>query len=75
MAKLVSGQAAVALPVLGADGDVRAVVGFAFAEEGELPVEQLQQPVSTGGQRTRGYLGGVELGLRWPTRRRLLSAN
>ena len=43
MAKLVSGQAAVALPVLGADGDVRAVVGFAFAEEGELPVEQLQQ--------------------------------
>lgn len=43
MAKLVSGQAAVALPVLGADGDVRAVVGFAFAEEGELPAEQVQQ--------------------------------
>jgi hypothetical protein len=43
MAKLVSGQAAVALPVMGADGDVRAVVGFAFAEEGELPAEQLQR--------------------------------
>jgi hypothetical protein len=43
MARLVSGQAAVALPVLGADGDVRAVVGFAFAEEGELPAEQLRQ--------------------------------
>lgn len=43
MAKLVSGQAAVALPVFGADGDVRAVVGFAFAEEGELSAEQVQQ--------------------------------
>jgi L-methionine (R)-S-oxide reductase len=43
MAKLVSGQAAVALPVFGADGDVRAVVGFAFAEEGELPAEQVQR--------------------------------
>ncbi len=43
MARLVSGQAAVALPVLGADGDVRAVVGFAFAEEGELPAAQLEQ--------------------------------
>jgi L-methionine (R)-S-oxide reductase len=36
MAKLVSGQAAVALPVFAPDGEVRAVVGFAFAEEGEL---------------------------------------
>lgn len=43
MAKLVSGQAAVAIPVFGPDGDVRAVVGFAFAEEGELPAEQVQR--------------------------------
>ncbi|MGH7522719.1 MAG: GAF domain-containing protein [Gemmatimonadales bacterium] len=43
MAKLVSGQAAIAIPVFGADGQVRAVVGFAFAEEGELPPDQVRQ--------------------------------
>jgi hypothetical protein len=39
MAKLVDGQAAVALPVVGADGNVRAVVGISFGFEGEIPAE------------------------------------
>ncbi len=37
MAKLVGGQAAAALPVLDGAGDVRAIVGIAFAFEGEIP--------------------------------------
>lgn len=40
-ARLVSAQAAVALPVLDARGDVRAVVGIAFAREGELAAEEI----------------------------------
>jgi L-methionine (R)-S-oxide reductase len=36
MAKLVSGQSAVALPVLAGQSTVRAVVGFAFAHDGEI---------------------------------------
>ena len=50
MAKLVSGKAAVALPSLSADGAVRAVVGIAFAKEGEIAPEQeqaLMQAVAT----------------------------
>ena len=42
MAKLVSGKAAVALPSLTANGAVRAVVGIAFAKEGEIPPEEEQ---------------------------------
>ncbi len=40
MARLVGGQAAVALPLLTPTGDVRAVVGIAFAYEGEIPAEE-----------------------------------
>ncbi|WP_437677149.1 GAF domain-containing protein [Sorangium sp. So ce131] len=40
-AKAVAAQGAVALPVRGASGDVRAVVGIAFAEERELSKEEL----------------------------------
>jgi L-methionine (R)-S-oxide reductase len=36
MAKLVGGQAAIALPVADGDGAVRAVVGIAFGFEGEI---------------------------------------
>lgn len=36
MAKLVGGQAAIALPLLSLDGSVRAVVGIAFGFEGEI---------------------------------------
>jgi len=39
-AKAVDAQAAVALPVLDGRGEVLAVVGIAFAEEGELPPER-----------------------------------
>jgi hypothetical protein len=50
MAKLVGGKAAVALRLLSTDGAVRAVVGIAFAKEGEIPPEQeqaLMQAVAT----------------------------
>lgn len=40
-AKAVNAQAAVALPVHGTDGAVRAVVGIAFAGERELPADEL----------------------------------
>ena len=43
MAKLVGGQAAVALPVLDGVGAVRAVVGLAFAFEGEVPAEDVSR--------------------------------
>ncbi|MBN1209797.1 MAG: GAF domain-containing protein [Myxococcaceae bacterium] len=39
-AKAVDARAAVALPVLDQAGQVRAVVGIAFMEEGELPPER-----------------------------------
>jgi L-methionine (R)-S-oxide reductase len=39
-AKAVDGKAAVALPVLDGAGEVLAVVGVAFMEEGELPAER-----------------------------------
>ena len=42
-AKAVSAQAAVALPVLDAAGRVTAVVGIAFAAEGDLPPEQVDR--------------------------------
>src|SRR5437764_7798797 len=41
-AKAVDAQAAIALPVLGADGNVRAVVGVAWRREGEIDAEQEQ---------------------------------
>jgi hypothetical protein len=41
-AKAVDARAAVALPVLDAAGQVRAVVGIAFMHEGEIPAEQEQ---------------------------------
>lgn len=41
-AKAVDARAAVALPVLDAAGQVRAVVGIAFMEEGEIPSEREQ---------------------------------
>jgi hypothetical protein len=40
MAKLVGGQAAVALPLLSPDGEVRAVVGIAFVRAGEISPEE-----------------------------------
>lgn len=42
-ARLVSAQAAVALPVIDAAGGVRAVVGIAFAREGEIAEPELQR--------------------------------
>lgn len=41
-AKAVDARAAVALPVLDATGQVRAVVGIAFMQEGALPAEREQ---------------------------------
>ena len=41
-ARAVSAQAAVAIPVHGEDGGVRAVVGIAFQEEGELGQERVE---------------------------------
>jgi hypothetical protein len=41
-AKAVNAQAAVALPVRGAGGSVRAVVGIAFLGEREFSEEQVQ---------------------------------
>ncbi len=41
-AKAVDARAAIALPVLDARGEVRAVVGIAFMEEGELSAEREQ---------------------------------
>jgi hypothetical protein len=40
-AKAVSAQSAVALPVLDAGGGIAAIVGVAFAEEGEVPPERV----------------------------------
>ena len=42
-ARLVSAQAAVALPVLDGLGAVRAVVGIAFAREGEIAGDELRR--------------------------------
>jgi len=42
-AKAVSAQSAVALPVLDAEGGIVAIVGVAFAEEGEVPPERVAQ--------------------------------
>jgi hypothetical protein len=42
-AKAVDAQAAVALPVLNSEGDVRAVVGVAFAEEREFTAADLEE--------------------------------
>lgn len=41
-AKAVSAQAAIALPVLDEGGGIAAIVGIAYAHEGELPPEQVQ---------------------------------
>ena len=43
MAKLVGGQAAIALPLVREDGSVRAVVGIAFGFEGEIDATTQQQ--------------------------------
>lgn len=40
-AKAVSAQAAVALPVLDEGGGIAAIVGIAFAEEGDLPPDRV----------------------------------
>ncbi len=45
-AKAVSAQSAVALPVLDAEGAIAAIVGVAFAEEGEVPPEQVEKLMS-----------------------------
>jgi hypothetical protein len=42
LAKAVDGRAAIALPVMAADGAVRAVVGIAFGFEGEIAPEAEQ---------------------------------
>ena len=42
-ARAVNAQAAVALPVFAADGSVRAVVGLAWAHEGELDSQREQE--------------------------------
>lgn len=50
MAKLVGGQAAIALPLVRNDGSVRAVVGIAFGFEGEIDAttqEQLESSAAT----------------------------
>lgn len=39
-AKAVNAKAAIAMPVLDSNGEVRAVVGIAFMHEGEIPAEQ-----------------------------------
>jgi hypothetical protein len=41
LAKTVAAHAAVALPVVDSNGRVRAVVGIAFAAQGELPTERV----------------------------------
>jgi L-methionine (R)-S-oxide reductase len=42
-ARAVSAQAAVAMPIHDPEGRVRAVVGIAFASEGEIPAERLAE--------------------------------
>jgi len=42
-ARAVQAQAAIALPVFDASGEIRAVVGLAFAREGEITAEQSHQ--------------------------------
>lgn len=42
LARQVSGLAAVALPVLAGEGEVRAVVGISFGHEGEIAPERLE---------------------------------
>ncbi|MGH9414983.1 MAG: GAF domain-containing protein [Terriglobales bacterium] len=42
-AKAVDARAAVALPVAGGDGSIRAVVGIAFADEREIAGEELER--------------------------------
>jgi hypothetical protein len=49
-AKAVDAQAAVALPVLTAGGDVRAVVGVAWRREGEIGAEQEQAMMQRAAQ-------------------------
>jgi hypothetical protein len=49
-AKAVDAQAAVALPVLDAAGNVRAVVGVAWRREGEIGAEQEQSMVQRAAQ-------------------------
>jgi hypothetical protein len=40
-ARAVDAKAAIAIPVFDGDGAVRAVVGIAFLEEGELPADRV----------------------------------
>jgi hypothetical protein len=49
MAKMVGAQAAIAVPVLDAQGAVLGVVGFAFDEEGELGAERVASLVASAG--------------------------
>src|ERR1043166_7600229 len=49
-AKAVDAQAAVALPVLTASGDVRAVVGVAWRREGEIAADQEQAMMQRAAQ-------------------------
>jgi hypothetical protein len=49
-AKAVDAQAAVALPVLTASGDVRAVVGVAWRREGEIGADQEQAMMQRAAQ-------------------------
>jgi len=48
-AKAVQAQAAIALPIFDTYGEVRAVVGLAFANERELPVEEITRLAQAAG--------------------------
>jgi hypothetical protein len=48
-AKAVNAQAAVAIPVQDASGEVRAVVGIAFREEREFTAEEIDQLTRAAG--------------------------
>ena len=49
-AKAVDARAAVALPLHGGSGEIVAVVGAAFAEEGEISESELQRIIAAAGQ-------------------------
>ena len=57
MAKLVGGQAAIALPIIADAGDVRAVVGIAFDHDGEIDGPTVGRLAD--GCRTLPPVGGV----------------
>jgi hypothetical protein len=53
-ARAVNAQAGIALPVFAADGVLRAVVGIAFAFEGEISAEREQELLTAAARLPRG---------------------